>query len=65
MRYEKYVFSLGLKVCPVATRIINPWPFTHYVSYASAYENIGWMVFLPFTVRNWPSCAALRVDVRT
>ena len=52
MRYEKYVFSLGLKVCPVATRIINPWPFTHYVSYASAYENIGWMVFLPFTVRN-------------
>ena len=42
MRYEKYVFSLGLPVVPIATRIINPWPFTHYVSFASPYDNIAW-----------------------
>ena len=50
MRYEKYCFSLGRPVVPVALRCINPWPFEYIVINTSVYYNLFWLLFLPFLI---------------
>ena len=35
MRYEKFAFSLGVPVVPIALRVSHPFPITHFVATAS------------------------------
>lgn len=48
LRYERFVFSLGVPIVPVASRLVNPWPFNFFVVSASPVSNLIWMLFLPF-----------------
>jgi 1-acyl-sn-glycerol-3-phosphate acyltransferase len=50
MRYEKYCFSLGRPVVPVALRCINPWPFEYTLIHASDFADMFWLLFLPFLI---------------
>eukprot|EP01135_Chromosphaera_perkinsii_P012355 Nk52_evm23s2640 gene=Nk52_evmTU23s2640 len=50
MLYNKYLFSLGLPVMPIAIKYINPWPIHHDTLDAASITNIFWMLFLPFTI---------------
>ena len=50
LRYERFVFELGVPVTPCALRVSHPWPFVHWRIGASAVDNVLWMLFLPCVV---------------
>ena len=47
LRFEKYIFGLGVPVVPVALHYYNPWPWVFYTPLTNFKKNLTWQFFLP------------------
>jgi 1-acyl-sn-glycerol-3-phosphate acyltransferase len=62
MRFEKYCFSLGRPVVPVALRCINPWPFEYTLIHASDFADTFWLLFMPFLIWSFDVGAPMTIE---